>query len=69
MGQLRQDFPALVDGLSQFRNSSERFESEKATIESIGSTNNKIWQLLKLPMVFFSIISNSIEFFPFFLIF
>uniref|UniRef100_A0A915E8K0 Conserved oligomeric Golgi complex subunit 8 n=1 Tax=Ditylenchus dipsaci TaxID=166011 RepID=A0A915E8K0_9BILA len=49
MGQVKRDFPSLVDAMEKFRNNSDELCKESATLDDITSANCIVWELLKLP--------------------
>jgi hypothetical protein len=53
MNQVKRDFPALVDAMDKFNGTANELCKESSTLDEINSANCIVWELLKLPKVYF----------------
>ncbi|KAI1702427.1 dor1-like family domain-containing protein [Ditylenchus destructor] len=49
MGQVKKQFPGLVDAMEKFHTTSSTLTGEFSTLDEVSSANSQVWELLKLP--------------------
>lgn len=56
MIQVKQNFPTLTEAMELFQSSSKDICEEYQTLDEIYSINSMVWELIKLPKVFYIVL-------------